>query len=496
MRRALLLLLLLIACCLPRGWGQCNITTCGNQTIAPGRAVQLWAEGADSYIWTPSIGLSATDIANPIASPSTTTTYTVTAYGNIIINGDFEQGNTGFSSDYSYKSGTNSQIYSGQYCVDKDAGPHNGNSFWIGNGHEPGNTSNNNSSSQSKFMIVNGSGDPNDVVWQTTVAVNPNTQYTFSAWARTIRNKTNLSNNQRANLRFKINGVQIGSDFMCPKTHSYWAHFEQVWNSGNATSATIQIYDVNTNAESGNDFGLDDIELKSGNDLCGSEELTVLVMDPIMAPPAICAGGSLVLTEPTVYGASGYGRWEVSPTLNGTYFPLGNSGVPVSYNGYYLRYAFNYNGDWYFSNVVTLAVDAPVVVNIQAESTELCEGESVTINATVNTQEYYHVGDILCTDGTIVKASNWPCGKTAKGVVFYVDPSGRHGWAVSKVSQNDNIRWGSSQFSQHDTSPVFDVWKANLPSESVRHPSIVPTINTFAPTSRSFPSVTTPVTVV
>ena len=310
-------------------------------------------------------------------------------------------------------------------------------------------------------MIVNGSGDPNDVVWQTTVAVNPNTQYTFSAWARTIRNKTNLSNNQRANLRFKINGVQIGSDFMCPKTHSYWAHFEQVWNSGNATSATIQIYDVNTNAESGNDFGLDDIELKSGNDLCGSEELTVLVMDPIMAPPAICAGGSLVLTEPTVYGASGYGRWEVSPTLNGTYFPLGNSGVPVSYNGYYLRYAFNYNGDWYFSNVVTLAVDAPVVVNIQAESTELCEGESVTINATVNTQEYYHVGDILCTDGTIVKASNWPCGKTAKGVVFYVDPSGRHGWAVSKVSQNDNIRWGSSQFSQHDIPDLynFDNWR-------------------------------------
>ena len=49
-----------------------------NVTINQGESVQLFASGADSYTWSPSEGLSCTDCADPIASPSTTTVYTVT----------------------------------------------------------------------------------------------------------------------------------------------------------------------------------------------------------------------------------------------------------------------------------------------------------------------------------------------------------------------------------------------------------------------------------
>jgi len=43
------------------------------------------------------------------------------------------------------------------------------------------------------------------------------------------------------------------------------------------------------------------------------------------------------------------------------------------------------------------------------------------------------LGDIYCSDGTIVPQSEWPVGgKTAVGVVFFVDPTGVHGWAVHK----------------------------------------------------------------
>jgi gliding motility-associated-like protein len=42
-----------------------------------GSPIQLQAGGSSSYVWTPSEGLSATDIANPLASPETTTTYFV-----------------------------------------------------------------------------------------------------------------------------------------------------------------------------------------------------------------------------------------------------------------------------------------------------------------------------------------------------------------------------------------------------------------------------------
>ncbi|MDN5203842.1 gliding motility-associated C-terminal domain-containing protein [Fulvivirgaceae bacterium BMA10] len=46
--------------------------------ICQGQYVQLNASGGTRYSWAPAPGLSATDIANPIASPDVTTTYTVT----------------------------------------------------------------------------------------------------------------------------------------------------------------------------------------------------------------------------------------------------------------------------------------------------------------------------------------------------------------------------------------------------------------------------------
>lgn len=45
--------------------------------VCPGEAIQLEADGGLNYNWSPSEGLSATDIANPIASPTETTLYTV-----------------------------------------------------------------------------------------------------------------------------------------------------------------------------------------------------------------------------------------------------------------------------------------------------------------------------------------------------------------------------------------------------------------------------------
>lgn len=53
-----------------------------------------------------------------------------------------------------------------------------------------------------------------------------------------------------------------------------------------------------------------------------------------------------------------------------------------------------------------------------------------------------HVGDILCEGNAIISPANYPAsGATAIGVVFYVDQTGQHGWAVGK---NDlgNLFWG------------------------------------------------------
>ncbi|MBN2729298.1 MAG: T9SS type A sorting domain-containing protein, partial [Bacteroidales bacterium] len=46
-------------------------------TICGSGSANLLASGASSYVWTPTTGLSSSTIANPVATPSSTTTYTV-----------------------------------------------------------------------------------------------------------------------------------------------------------------------------------------------------------------------------------------------------------------------------------------------------------------------------------------------------------------------------------------------------------------------------------
>lgn len=46
-------------------------------TIFSGESVQLFATGASSYVWTPATGLDCSNCANPLATPSITTTYIV-----------------------------------------------------------------------------------------------------------------------------------------------------------------------------------------------------------------------------------------------------------------------------------------------------------------------------------------------------------------------------------------------------------------------------------
>lgn len=101
------------------------------------------------------------------------------------------------------------------------------------------------------------------------------------------------------------------------------------------------------------------------------------------------------------------------------------------------------------STLQLLVVRNPELTTL-AQPEELCAGESTVIHAMGSNAGFEQggytappvaVGDILCTDSTIVKPADWPvAGKTAMGVVFYVDNTDEHGWAVS-LSENTNKLW-------------------------------------------------------
>ena len=91
----------------------------------------------------------------------------------------------------------------------------------------------------------------------------------------------------------------------------------------------------------------------------------------------------------------------------------------------------------------------PPQVSVASTAGSVCEGGSVTLQVSVSNASQnlpvppVAVGDVLCSDNSIVKISSWPgAGKTAKGVVFYVDNTGQHGWAVHLQDQSTSITWG------------------------------------------------------
>ena len=95
--------------------------------------------------------------------------------------------------------------------------------------------------------------------------------------------------------------------------------------------------------------------------------------------------------------------------------------------------------------VLTITESPDVSVTMTADT--LCEGDSVTLQAVstpVAIVPVVAVGDILCTDGTTVKPAAFAAsGKTAQGVVFYVDTTGAHGWAVHLHDQSEQVRWST-----------------------------------------------------
>ena len=101
--------------------------------------------------------------------------------------------------------------------------------------------------------------------------------------------------------------------------------------------------------------------------------------------------------------------------------------------------------------ILQLLVTGTPTLTTLAQPAEICTGQSTTVHAMGENAGFSQggqapavaIGDILCTDNSIVKSSAWPvAGKTAKGVVFYVDNTGQHGWAVHLQDQSTSITWG------------------------------------------------------
>src|SRR5215207_10131572 len=93
----------------------------------------------------------------------------------LVVNGDFENGNTNFTSAYNYTSNNTTE---GEYWVATGAQVSSWNGGMTSNGDHTTGFGN--------FLMVNGSPSTGTDVWCQTITVTPNTDYIFSAWISTL----------------------------------------------------------------------------------------------------------------------------------------------------------------------------------------------------------------------------------------------------------------------------------------------------------------------
>lgn len=197
--------------------------------------------------------------SNPTWSDgSSGTTFTATSSGtywwqltgtNIVTNGDFSSGNSGFTSSYSMPAscpGCCCGILSNESTYGVNTNPRNLHSSFVSIGDHTSGTG--------KMLIVNGSSVANVTVWKENITIQPNTNYVFSVWA------TSVTSANPAILQFSINGSPLGTVALSSSlANGTWQYFTTVWNSGSA-SGTVPIALVNQNTSTnGNDFAIDDI---------------------------------------------------------------------------------------------------------------------------------------------------------------------------------------------------------------------------------------------
>jgi hypothetical protein len=194
--------------------------------------------GSGDWLWVKSGKYSTIAASQATAAASTP--------ANLVTNGGFESGNTGFSTGYTYGNVSGP----GAYWVGKNAlqAPGAYKDWYNGGDHTTG---------TGNMLVVNGANSATTPVWEEVVPVTPNTAYTFSYWGAGVDH----SSNSLPHLQLKINGSSVGSNNIpknSPDNGGKWENFTFTWNSGSSTSADLALFDLNTETN-WNDFALDDI---------------------------------------------------------------------------------------------------------------------------------------------------------------------------------------------------------------------------------------------
>ncbi|TVQ46548.1 MAG: hypothetical protein EA362_07580 [Saprospirales bacterium] len=398
----------------PEGKPNSSFSTC-NEIISAGEGqVLCWPGGStllegffssNEYLtleWSPEEGLSDPNILQPIADVTSTTTYTLNiatiSEENLIVNGDFELGNTGFSSDYIYNELSPGFLGQGEYSI--QANPIVGNPGFSECGDH--------TSGSGNMFIADGALFAGTQVWCQTVTVLPDTDYFFQFFI------TSIFPVSPAEIETTFNGNSIGT--ISPTSNTCeWLEFSTVWNSGGLNEVTICMVNLNI-VGYGNDFALDDISLRR---ICEySDEVTITVLEEIRTEEEylICAGESVEI-----------GGQEFSEPGN---------------------YEVLLTNDFGCDSIIDLQIDwVPVFAFIEYPLTITCENEVVELDGSLSLGTEFQWST---TDGLILTDPSES--------IISVGAAGTYQLEVTNVENGVFCQdWVSVNVSVDTISPIFEI---------------------------------------
>ncbi len=248
-----------------------------NQHICGRERIQLQGEingDYDEFVWCENGNETGYDLEDVVTVNEPTIFALKATYQsdfNIIVNGDFEDGDSGFFTDYD-EAQSNCTGHSagylgceGVYAVIDDPSDGHTNFDPCSDNGGGGN-----------MMVVNGAAQLQNI-WCQDVCVDPDGSYLVNAYAASV------NPGSPGILQFSIDGTTIGDILNLTSSTCAWEYFEAEREASGETTVTFCVTNQNT-AAGGNDFALDDIGMFR---LCEDEasfEVTVsdfqLILDP------------------------------------------------------------------------------------------------------------------------------------------------------------------------------------------------------------------------
>lgn len=366
--------------------------------------------------------------------------------GELIVNGDFEQGNVGFEVSTKMREAPWGDVTiknvpgcgSGPNLIFRNYGiSGNGNGVYTVGNIPPlqdvwcftGGVKDHTTGTGNFFMMdgltTAGWQDlefTDNYIWQQKVVVEKNVDYNFGAWFASL----DAGGPTPPKIKFFIDGKEI--NITDPLNYSEnWDQTMGTWNSGNYEGEiTLSILNA-TNEDGGNDFAMDDVSFSSGNALQSDTTIVKVevCLDPCEKPISVSIANdtlkicdledythSAIVVEGTDPKDDYYYSWYkdqvviTNPTTTEELSYSGTGAIATSNGWYTIRVEDGDNADsaCYLEDSIYLKVH-PIPEPFLGNDTTLCFGDSVVIDA----GDYPDLG--------VVTYAWTPFGETTKQIV-------------------------------------------------------------------------------